>query len=317
MYCPIKLSSYATHTNPYITNNTIEKFTVTKKEMLKIRIPDDYQERYEYIECMVHYIFTRTSSTGMSQNFSFTLERTLDTTDSVALNMLGSHIGAINREKRREFFKNVKFNQTWSSITSFKVLKMNEYTLLKLTDNNLNEYILPLWSTLQNVELQQIRNNLRSHFHMELNTDFMVIKKEKLKIKIPDDYEERDVECIVRYIFKRTSSTGMSQNFSFTLERTLDTTDFVASNELAHHIREMDAEKRREFFNNVKFKRTWSSITAFEVVNKDNCKLLMLTNSNKYIMPLWSTLPDNVLQQIRNNLRLYFHMELNTDNTIP
>ena len=317
MYGPRQLSICAAHINPYITNNSIEKFTVTKKEMLKIRIPDDYQERYEYIECMVHYIFTRTSSTGMSENFSFTLERTLDTTDSVALNMLGSHIGAMNRKKRKEFFKNVKFNQTWSSITAFKVLKMNEYTLLKLTDNNLNEYILPLWSTLQNDELQQIRNNLRSHFHKELNTDFMVTKKEKLKIKIPDDYEERDVECIVRYIFTRTSSTGMSENFSFTLERTLDTTHFVESNMLAHHIRAMNREKRREFFNNVNFTRTWSSITAFEVVNKDDCTLLMLTNSKKYIMPLWSTLQHNVLQQIRNNLRLYFRMELNTDNTIP
>jgi len=148
---------------------------------------------------------------------------------------------------------------------------------------------------------------------------FTVTKLERLKILIPDDYEERYeyIECKVNYIFKRTSSTGMSQNFSFTLERTLDTTNFVESNMLAHHIRAMNIEKRREFFNNVKFKRTWSSITAFEVVNKDDCTLLMLTNSNKYIMPLWSTLPDNVLQQIRNNFRLYFLMELNTDNTIP
>ena len=148
---------------------------------------------------------------------------------------------------------------------------------------------------------------------------FTVTKLEKLKILIPDDYEERYeyIECKVNYIFKRTSSTGMSQNFSFTLERTLDTTNFVESNMLAHHIRAMNREKRREFFNNVKFKRTWSSITAFEVVNKDDCTLLMLTNSNKYIMPLWSTLQHNVLQQIRNNLRLYFLMELNTDNTIP
>ena len=148
---------------------------------------------------------------------------------------------------------------------------------------------------------------------------FTVTKLERLKILIPDDYEERYeyIECKVNYIFTRTSSTGMSQNFSFTLERTLDTTNFVESNMLAHHIRAMNVEKRRQFFENVKFKRTWSSITAFEVVNKDDCKLLMLTNSNKYIMPLWSTLQDNVIQQIRNNLRLYFHMELNTDNTIP
>ena len=148
---------------------------------------------------------------------------------------------------------------------------------------------------------------------------FTVTKLERLKILIPDDYEERYeyIECKVNYIFKRTSSTGMSQNFSFTLERTLDTTNFVESNNLADYIRAMDREKRREFLNNVKYERTWSSITAFEVVNKDDCTLLMLTNSNKYIMPLWSTLPDNVLQQIRNNFRSYFLMELNTDNTIP
>jgi hypothetical protein len=157
-----------------ITNNTIERFTVTKLERLKIRIPDDYEERYEYIECIVHYIFKRTSSTGMSQNFSFTLERTLDTTNFKKSNMLAPYIIAMNIDKKREFYKNVIFNRTWSSITDFKVVNKDGRRLLKLTDNTSNEYILPLWSTLQNNVLEQIRNNFRSHFNMELTTDIAI-----------------------------------------------------------------------------------------------------------------------------------------------
>jgi hypothetical protein len=154
-----------------ITNNTVETFTVTNKERLKILIPGHYEERYEYIDCIVYYTFERTSSTGMSQNFSFTLHRTLDTTNFVESNMLANHIHAMDREKRREFFNNVNFKQTWSSITAFEVVNKDDCTLLKLTNNTSNEYILPLWSTLQPNVLQQIRNNLRLYFLMELNTD--------------------------------------------------------------------------------------------------------------------------------------------------
>jgi hypothetical protein len=157
-----------------IANNTLETFTVTKLERLNILIPDDYKERYEYVECIVHYIFKRTSSTGMPPNFSFTLHRTLDVKDFVSNNVLANSVDAMNTEKKREFFKNVMFNRTWSSITDFKVVNKDGRRLLKLTDNTSNEYILPLWSTLQNNVLQQIRNNLRSHFNMELTTDIAI-----------------------------------------------------------------------------------------------------------------------------------------------
>ncbi len=155
-------------------------------------------------------------------------------------------------------------------------------------------------------ELTQCRNSLRG---------FTVTKLERLPIGMPDNHEGSEyIECKVNYIFKRTPSTGMSQNFSFTLERTLDMDNFCESNVLAKRIHAMNQEKRREFFKSVKYEQRWSSITAFKVVNK----LLILTNSDKRckILPSWSTLPDNVLQQIRNNFRSYFKMELNTDNTI-
>jgi hypothetical protein len=154
-----------------ITNNTVETFTVTNKERLKILIPGHYEERYEYIDCIVYYTFERTSSTGMSQNFSFTLHRTLDIRAFVESNVLADCVHKMTRETRGQFFKNVQFRQTWSSIKAFKVVNKYDCTLLKLTNNTSNEYVLPLWSTLQHNVLQQIRNNLRLYFHMELNTD--------------------------------------------------------------------------------------------------------------------------------------------------
>lgn len=152
-----------------VTNNTIESFTVTKKERLYILIPD--LKRYEYVDCIVYYIFERKSSTGTSQNISFTLKRTLDTEKFAASNVLAPHIHKIGKSKRKNFFNNVKFNQTWSKITSFQLVNKKNDMVLKLTDDASNEYILPSWSYLQIDILRQIRNILRSHFSMELNTD--------------------------------------------------------------------------------------------------------------------------------------------------
>jgi hypothetical protein len=174
-----KLPTHAGHTNPYIvqqtnnclrnndlkcyasfaipgktevmistgTNNTIEHFTVTKKERLNILIPDNNVKRYEFIDCIVDYIFERTSSPGTSQNISFTLRRTLDQQKFVESNLMYTSIVAMNKDKQKEFLKNVGFKQTWSTITSFK-LEAN-HKVLKLTDDASNKYILPPWSILQ------------------------------------------------------------------------------------------------------------------------------------------------------------------------
>ncbi len=144
---------------------------------------------------------------------------------------------------------------------------------------------------------------------------FTITKSERLPIGMPDnDQGSEFIDCKVNYIFKRTSSTGMSQNFSFTLERNLDMDNFCKSNVVANSIHRMNKEKRREFFKSVQYNQTWSSITAFKVV--DNKLILTISDKRSENLPSWSTLPDNVLQQIRNNFRVYFKMELNTDNTI-
>jgi len=201
MSSPGKLPTHAGHANPYlvqntnnglqkndlkyypsfvipgktegsiltVTNDSIERFIVTKKERLYILIPD--LKRYEYVDCIVYYIFERKSSTGTSQNISFTLQRTLDTEIFAATNVLAHHIHEIGKKKRKEFFNNVRFKQTWSKITSFKLVNNENHMVLKLTDDASNEYILPLWSMLQDNIIQEIRHNLRVCFSMELNTD--------------------------------------------------------------------------------------------------------------------------------------------------
>lgn len=109
----------------------------------------------------------------MPLNFSFTLHRTLDTPAFMESNQLAKDIHKIeDKVKRkgflREFLANVNYKETWSSITTCKAVNKDNKTLLKLTDNALKEYTTPSWSTLQNTVLQEIRDQLRLHFHMEL-----------------------------------------------------------------------------------------------------------------------------------------------------